>query len=107
MGIEKPIHEDITYEDIFRSEDNLWNFLFFTGYLRLDSKRLEGDTRYITMKIPNTEVRYIYKNTIREWFGIKVRQKDLSVLYQADRTERHRPNVSGIVFESTGNNQLL
>lgn len=82
-GIEKPIHEDITYEDIFRSEDNLWNFLFFTGYLRLDSKRLEGDTRYITMKIPNTEVRYIYKNTIREWFGIKVRQKDLSVLYQA------------------------
>lgn len=82
-GIEKPIHEDITYEDIFRSEDNLWNFLFFTGYLRQDSKRLGGDTRYITMKIPNTEVRYIYKNTIQEWFGMKVKQKDLSALYQA------------------------
>lgn len=82
-GIEKPIHEDITYEDISRSEDNLWNFLFFTGYLRQDAKRLEGDTRYITMKIPNTEVRYIYKNTIQEWFGMKVKQKDLSVLYQA------------------------
>lgn len=82
-GIEKPIHEDITYEDIYRSEDNLWNFLFFTGYLRQDSKRLEGDTRYVTMKIPNTEVRYIYKNTIQEWFGMKVKQKDLSVLYHA------------------------
>ena len=82
-GIEKPIHEDITYEDIYRSEDNLWNFLFFTGYLRQDSKRLEGDTRYVTMKIPNTEVRYIYKNTIQEWFGMKIKQKDLSALYQA------------------------
>lgn len=35
------------------------------------------------MKIPNTEVRYIYKNTIQEWFGMKVKQKDLSVLYHA------------------------
>lgn len=82
-GIEKPVHEDITYEDIYRSEDNLWNFLFFTGYLRQDFIRLEGDTRYVTMKIPNTEVRYIYKTAIQEWFGLKVKQKDLSALYQA------------------------
>jgi len=26
--IEKPIHEDITYDSVFDSEDNLWNFLF-------------------------------------------------------------------------------
>ena len=26
--IEKPVHEDITYEDIYRTADNLWNFLF-------------------------------------------------------------------------------
>ncbi len=32
--IEKQIHEDITYDDIHMSEDNLWNFLFFTGYMR-------------------------------------------------------------------------
>ena len=32
--IEKPVHEDITYEDIHCSQDNLWNFLFFTGYLK-------------------------------------------------------------------------
>ena len=30
-SIEKPIHEDITYEDIGveESEENIWNFLFF------------------------------------------------------------------------------
>ena len=32
--LEKPVHEDITYEDIHQSRDNLWNFLFFTGYLK-------------------------------------------------------------------------
>ena len=32
--IEKPVHEDITYEDIYQTSDNLWNFLFFTGYLK-------------------------------------------------------------------------
>lgn len=82
-GIEKPIHEDITYGDIFRTEDNLWNFLFFTGYLKQDAQRMEGDTRYVTMMIPNTEVRYIYKNTILEWFGQNVERKDLTALYQA------------------------
>ena len=32
--IKKPIHEEITYADIHQSQDNLWNFLFFTGYLK-------------------------------------------------------------------------
>lgn len=32
--IEKPIHEDVTYGEIYESQDNLWNFLFFTGYLK-------------------------------------------------------------------------
>ena len=32
--IEKRIHEDMTYADIHENEDNLWNFLFFTGYMK-------------------------------------------------------------------------
>ena len=44
--IEKPVHEDITYEDIYKSQDNLWNFLFFTGYLKTVEKPLAG-VRYI------------------------------------------------------------
>ncbi len=28
-AIEKPVHEDIVYADIYKSQDNLWNFLFF------------------------------------------------------------------------------
>lgn len=81
--IEKPIHEDITYNDIDRSQDNLWNFLFFTGYLRKVKERFEVDTMYLSLAIPNTEIRYLYKNTVMEWFNRKISQKNFSSLYQA------------------------
>lgn len=81
--IEKPVYEEITYDSVYDSEDNLWNFLFFTGYLKLISRRLEGENRYITMGIPNLEVKYIYSNMIENWFVDKVKSKDLSSMYQA------------------------
>lgn len=88
--IEKPVHEDITYEDIYKTQDNLWNFLFFTGYLKKVSERFEGDTSYLTLEIPNAEVRYIYRNTILEWFNRKVGQTDLGLLYHAVQEGDHR-----------------
>ena len=62
-SIEKPIHEDITYEDIGveESEENIWNFLFFTGYLKKVDEALRDGIRYISMSIPNEEILYIYK----------------------------------------------
>lgn len=44
--IRKPVHEDITYGDIYESQDNLWNFLFFTGYLKMVKQEFEIDTIY-------------------------------------------------------------
>lgn len=81
--IEKPVHEEITYSDIHTTRDNLWNFLFFTGYLKAIDKRFEVDTTYLTMKIPNVEIRYIYRHTILEWFEQKVKNTDLSELCKA------------------------
>lgn len=80
--IEKKVQEDITYEDIYQSEDNLWNFLFFTGYLKLVSMRMEGVNRYMTLAIPNAELLYIYENTIENWFRDELKSQDLSGLYR-------------------------
>ena len=77
----KPIHEDITYEDMDSTQDNLWNFLFFTGYLKKIREHQEEETIYMEMAIPNREVRYIYKNTVLRWFEKRVEQKELSPLY--------------------------
>lgn len=83
-SIEKPVHEDITYDDMEpdKSQDNLWNFLFFTGYLKKTGERMENNIRYISMSIPNEEVRYIYINTVLSWFEQKVKKKDFSQFYK-------------------------
>ena len=81
--IEKPVHEEITYADIHTTKDNLWNFLFFTGYLKAIDKRFEVDTTYLTMKIPNVEIRYIYRHTIREWFSQRITKTDFTELYRS------------------------
>ncbi len=81
--LEKPIHEDITYGDIHESKDNLWNFLYFTGYLKSCGQRYDGEDTYVKMAIPNTEIRTIYKNTVRNWFDQKLRSDDRRPLIQA------------------------
>ncbi len=81
--IEKPVHEDITYTDIYKSQDNLWNFLFFTGYLKAVNKRFENRMIYLAMKIPNEEILYIYENSIREWMRQRIKTVDFSELYNA------------------------
>ena len=81
--IEKRIHEDITYDDIYESEDHLWNFLFFTGYMRKVSERTEGEDILLTMRIPNREIRSIYRNQIGTWFEKQVKDTDKGILNKA------------------------
>ncbi|WP_394918098.1 AAA family ATPase [uncultured Robinsoniella sp.] len=81
--IESVVHEDITYADIEESEENLWNFLYFTGYLKKVSERSVGDQRFIRMQVPNVEINYIYKSKVSEWMKEKIQQEDLSQLYDA------------------------
>ena len=81
--IKKQIHEEITYTDIHVSQDNLWNFLFFTGYLKMTNQSMEGNQIYLDLSIPNEEIRYIYQNTIREWFNQKIKSTDLTPMFQS------------------------
>ncbi len=84
--VEKPIHEEITYGEIYKNPDNLWNFLFFTGYLKAVSKRFLADTIYLTLTIPNAEIRYIYRNAICEWFDDRKKTYDYTPFYEGMRT---------------------
>ena len=81
--IEKPIHEDVTYDDIHESKDNLWNFLFFTGYLKKTDEYFRDDVTYLRLAIPNAEVRTIYRTTILSWFDRKAGRTDLRPLIHA------------------------
>ena len=102
--IEKAIHEEITYEDIYRTQDNLWNFLFFTGYLKqIATKLVNEDTTVAQLALPNVEVRYIYKNTILNWFEQQLKQKDLSTFHNAlitGKTERITQELNQYLAET-------
>ena len=81
--ITKPIKEDIIYSTITQTMDNLWSFLFFTGYLKKISKTQIGVQNYLELAIPNKEILYIYQNQIIEWFTQRVKSTDLSPMYTA------------------------
>ena len=70
--VKAQIYEDITYGTIDVNSEYIWSFLLFTGYLKVTAYETIGDETYYEMVIPNTEVKSIYKNTIRAWFEKKI-----------------------------------
>lgn len=82
--IEKKVYEDITYDEVYESMDNLWNFMFFTGYFKKIGERMdEEENRFMQLAIPNKEVKYIFRTKILKWFDQKIKAEDLSHLYTA------------------------
>jgi len=82
-ALEKPIHEEITYGDIYESSENLWNFLYFTGYLTSAGQEMKDEKTYVRMVIPNMEIKSIYKDTVLRWFDKSLAQRDLQPLIKA------------------------
>ena len=86
--VKAQIFEDITYGTIDINSEYIWSFLLFTGYLKVISYETIGDETYYEMVIPNTEIKSIYKNTIRAWFTKKLdadsRQDILESILNAD-----------------------
>ena len=82
--IEKPVHEDITYDEVYDTIDNLWNFMFFTGYFKKVSERVdEEENRFIELAIPNKEVKYIFKTKILKWFNEKIKLCNMTKLFNS------------------------
>ena len=80
--IDKELHLELTYGEIDNSIENLWSVLFTTGYLTLVGKPEGG---IYTLRIPNEEVKEVYKSQIREWFKAEVKRekKSLDPLWKA------------------------
>ena len=120
--VEKPIHEDISLEDLlgflkethsshtFRGESDAHQkqvlgflLLFFTGYFKKVSERMEDESRFIELAIPNKEVKYIFKNKILKWFDDKVKNRDFSKMYDAiinKDTEVFEAELGDILLET-------
>ena len=77
------VHEEITYEDMHEKGENLWNFLYFTGYLTKKEEYFIEPSIYLRVCIPNVEVKTIYQNTILGWLRRRIEKQDFHDLYRA------------------------
>lgn len=77
------VHEEITYGDMDANGENLWNFLYFTGYLTKESEYFEESSIHLRVMIPNREVKTVYQNSILSWFRESIKKQDFKDLYKA------------------------
>jgi hypothetical protein len=73
----------VTYGELFDNPHNIWNLLFFTGYLKKADTEPAGADNFVNLSLPNEEVKSIYTNTIRGWFDTKIIKDDHTMLAKA------------------------
>ena len=80
--IEKSVRLELTYDEIDNSIDNLWSVLFTTGYLTQADRQENGIYK---LKIPNEEIREVFKFQIKEMFNNTVMKNmdELNLFWKA------------------------
>ena len=93
--VEQKINPNITYEDLTKSEMNLWSVLYMTGYLTTIPKST-GQTNFsdsnnvrgmfedpFNLRIPNREIRLLFEETVAQWFTDTIVGEDRTELFNA------------------------
>ena len=78
--------ENLTYDYLHSSENNLWSMLYLTGYLTkareedYNGKLADGT---VALMIPNAEIKEIFETTVVKWFDDSTKKCDRSTLFDA------------------------
>ncbi|MCR5726483.1 MAG: ATP-binding protein [Lachnospiraceae bacterium] len=90
--IVQTISDELTYDTLHSSEDNLWSVLLMTGYVTKADPQEEGEE--VSLKIPNREIASIFKDTVVEHFKQSVDttavRNLINALWDRDTTETTR-----------------
>lgn len=84
--IVEQIDENLTYDYLHSSEDNLWSALYLTGYLTKVRKEELGEElpdNKLALKIPNAEIKEIYETTVMKWFSDSTQKWNRKALFDA------------------------
>ena len=70
-SVETELRETITYGDLMDANENIWSFLFFTGYLKIQkvTKTAEDKPPVYSLVIPNLEIKTCYTDIIIQYFN--------------------------------------
>ena len=105
--IVEPIEENLTYDVLESSEENLWSLLYLTGYLtRLRPDEIPGLRLlpgHYALKVPNKEVLGIFKKSVKAWLMETTAQKDRNELFAAlwdENAQRLTELISDLLFDT-------
>ena len=109
--IKEPLEENLTYDMLEGSEENLWSLLYFAGYLTRVRPEAVPDLQLLpgqyALKIPNTEVMGIFKKSVKAWFVEAAAEKDRKELFGAlwdGDEDRLTAFISDLLFETISYN---
>ena len=80
------VDENLTYDYLHSSEDNLWSMLYLTGYLtraREDDYKDEIPEGMVALMIPNAEIKEIFETTVIKWFDDSAKKWNRNALFDA------------------------
>lgn len=80
------IDENLTYDYLHSSEENLWSILYLTGYLtRVRESELQAQIPEgtVALQIPNAEIKEIFETTVIKWFSDTAKNWNRNALFQA------------------------
>lgn len=75
--IEVKVDQETVIVGIEENEDNIWGLLVGTGYLKIVGTVSLAESLY-KVKIPNNEIKELFRSIIRDWFRDKVIGNDLN-----------------------------
>ena len=84
--ITERIEENLTYDYLHSSEENLWSILYLTGYLTKlqDEDVMAGIPKDKTaLIIPNAEIKEIFQTIVKKWFEDQARTWNRKALFDA------------------------
>lgn len=79
--VTSPIYAQTTLRDL--DEEALWSLLLFSGYLTVDGHIRQGDEDLYKLRIPNQEVRHLYKNVFHRFVIKRMGRSDLIKMLNA------------------------
>lgn len=86
-SVETVLKETVTYGDLTENNENIWSFLFFTGYLKIKevvkTGEFTGEPAIYSLVIPNLEIKSCYTDIIIQYFEIYKKAINKDNLYKA------------------------
>ncbi len=80
------VEEDLGYDFLHSSQENLWSILYLTGYLTRVRESTSGKQLprgCLELKIPNAEIMEIFETTISKWFEETAQNWERKALFAA------------------------